>query len=366
MEKLVVNQLDGVVSVPAHLDFECGDRSTLLDQLKILQMVLKKERDKNGGKTPVVVADVKKAEDKRNSIQNVPQFKNSIPQDLKDKIDKNKRIAVERREAKLRELDKKAISLSKPSTSNHDDTPAPSADGKDDETWSKLADRMKKQRLENKDDTATTVVGSKRSSDDSNHVIESAKRFKNDQNRGSGSREPDLMTASANSSTSASREEIRLKVIEKIRNSGMKMSIVEPGEFALKYALSAPYHIFLTRVEDQKETHDQQFSLTFPEILDRSLGEIVSSLQINFMLDAGWLCAQYLLAGQSSDMLILYGEREDQEKLPRNIKTIHMKMAAFGCHHSKLMVLRYKDNGIRVVVSTANLYSDDWENRTQG
>lgn len=30
------------------------------------------------------------------------------------------------------------------------------------------------------------------------------------------------------------------------------------------------------------------------------------------------------------------------------------------------MIIEYKDNSIRIVVSTANLYEDDWKNRTQG
>lgn len=31
-----------------------------------------------------------------------------------------------------------------------------------------------------------------------------------------------------------------------------------------------------------------------------------------------------------------------------------------------MMLLGYKDGSMRVVVSTANLYEDDWHNRTQG
>lgn len=31
-----------------------------------------------------------------------------------------------------------------------------------------------------------------------------------------------------------------------------------------------------------------------------------------------------------------------------------------------MMLLAYKDGSMRVVVSTANLYEDDWHNRTQG
>lgn len=164
-----------------------------------------------------------------------------------------------------------------------------------------------------------------------------------------------------------SRKEVRKRAIQMMRQSGYMISVVEPGEFAIKYAFSAPYHLFFTRIEKSKETYNQQFSITFPEILDRSLGEIINSLHLNFMVDVGWLCLQYLLAGQRTDMMILYGDRVDHEKLGSNITMIEVEMPSpFGCHHTKIMILQYKDDGIRVVVSTANLYSDDWENRTQG
>ena len=38
----------------------------------------------------------------------------------------------------------------------------------------------------------------------------------------------------------------------------------------------------------------------------------------------------------------------------------------YGTHHTKLMILVYSDNSVRIVVSTANLVPSDWENRTQG
>ncbi|XP_018338249.1 PREDICTED: probable tyrosyl-DNA phosphodiesterase, partial [Trachymyrmex septentrionalis] len=152
-----------------------------------------------------------------------------------------------------------------------------------------------------------------------------------------------------------------------MRQLGYSVRVVKPGKFAMKYASSAPYHLFFTRIENSKETYNQQFSITFSEILDRSLGEIVKSLHLNFMVDATWLCLQYLLAGQRTDMTILYGERLDHEKLSNNITMIEVDMPMkFGCHHTNIMILQYKDNGIRVIVSTANLYFEDWENRTQG
>lgn len=208
--------------------------------------------------------------------------------------------------------------------------------------------------------------------------IESSSRTKDSQNISdsqSSSRNSERDTNSGTSiidmyqagDSEKSRKEVRKRAIQMMRQSGYTVSVVEPGEFAIKYAFSAPYHLFYTRIENSKETYSQQFSITFPEILDRSLGEIVNSLQLNFMVDVGWLCLQYLLAGQRTDMMILYGERVDHEKLSNNITMLKVNIpTSFGCHHSKIMILQYKDDGIRVVVSTANLYSDDWENRTQG
>lgn len=72
------------------------------------------------------------------------------------------------------------------------------------------------------------------------------------------------------------------KEVRQIATSMIIHSFVEPGEFAVKYALSEPYHLFFTRVEQSVETYNQQFSITFPEILDRSLGEIVSSFSFEF------------------------------------------------------------------------------------
>ncbi|XP_031839793.2 tyrosyl-DNA phosphodiesterase 1-like isoform X1 [Nomia melanderi] len=174
-----------------------------------------------------------------------------------------------------------------------------------------------------------------------------------------------LMESYQKCKSTISREKFRAHIIAIMKKNGKE--VVEPGNFAAKYALAAPYHIFFPRIEDSKETYDQQFSITFPEILDKSLGEIVCSLQINFMLDVDWLCLQYVLAGQCADMLVLYGTRLDEEKVSSNMKIILVeKLSEFTCHHTKIMILKYIDGGIRIVVSTANLYLDDWENRTQG
>ncbi|XP_060809336.1 probable tyrosyl-DNA phosphodiesterase isoform X2 [Amyelois transitella] len=162
-------------------------------------------------------------------------------------------------------------------------------------------------------------------------------------------------------------------IVEPSRRPESFLKVVLPkGNMLAKHAASAPYHIFYTTIADAKETHSQPYSITFLEILDRSLGELKCSLQINFMVEIGWLLAQYYFAGYSNKKLtILYGEEME------DLKTINKKKphvdahyvsmpTPFGKHHTKMMILCYEDGSLRVVISTANLYLDDWENRTQG
>ncbi|CAK1587887.1 unnamed protein product [Parnassius mnemosyne] len=162
-------------------------------------------------------------------------------------------------------------------------------------------------------------------------------------------------------------------IIPPTRRPEQFLKVVLPsGGMAAKHAASAPYHIFYTTITDSRETHKMPYSITFLEILDRSLGELKCSLQINFMVEIGWLLAQYYFAGYSGKKLtILYGDdcadmKTINKKKP-NVDAHYVSMATpFGKHHTKMMILCYEDGSLRVVVSTANLYVDDWENRTQG
>lgn len=94
-------------------------------------------------------------------------------------------------------------------------------------------------------------------------------------------------------------------------------------------------------------------------------------MQFNFVVDIGWLLAHYMYAGHvDKPMLLFYGQESPelvnlQSKRP-NITPIHIKVPGFGIHHTKMMLLFYKDQSMRVVISTANLYEDDWVNRVQG
>ncbi|XP_043527863.1 probable tyrosyl-DNA phosphodiesterase isoform X2 [Frieseomelitta varia] len=358
LEKIVINQLEGEIQIPEELDFVCSDESLLRDQLKILQMLFRKERDKEASSIKVLNSRL------NNVNSEVTSEDKSTSKILKDKVEKHKQIMAQRREDKLKVMDEVAEALFK-SCNEKSDVDQNKVSNKEE------LDNFKEKRDSN--DFANDEKKHKRSklSDSIHEKVEDCTQGTNKSSeRGessSFSKGTSLIDSYESCSTANSRKEARDKAIQMMQNQGFEVSVVEPGNFSLKYALSAPYHLFFTRVEKSKETYNQPTSITFPEILDISLGEIEKSLHINFVIDVGWLCLQYLLAGQRTDMLILFGDRVDGEKLSLNITIVPIFMPTkFGCHHTKAMILKYKNNGIRVVVFTANLYSDDWENRTQG
>ncbi|XP_031839792.1 tyrosyl-DNA phosphodiesterase glaikit isoform X2 [Nomia melanderi] len=305
--------------------------------------------------------------------------KNQLSQTLKEKVEKHKQTMSQRRDNKLKEMDDKAEALFKSSSDNDESSldinkinvmkkELHNLNVAEEKIQQDECSQGKKRHSGSSSNDHTENKRSKLNHDDNiEQHNQSSNKISESTHNSNSSNGTSLMDAFQQCKSAKSRDELREKAIRMMKQQGLKVSVVEPGNFALKYALSAPYHLFFTRVQNSKETYDQQFSITFPEILDNSLGEIVSSLQINFMVDVGWLCLQYLLAGQRTDMLILFGERVDEEKVGLNITMRPVQMPTkFGCHHTKVMILKYKDDGIRVVVSTANLYSDDWENRTQG
>lgn len=152
----------------------------------------------------------------------------------------------------------------------------------------------------------------------------------------------------------------------------MKEATKHHGDVQAKLDAAAPYYFFLTSIKDSPQTHNEPLTITFTELLDGGLGELDSSLQINFMVELGWLLAQYFYTGNRfKPLTLLYGVEDDDlkegKKLPSNVTAVKVKMpTAFGHHHTKMSILAYKDNSIRVIVSTANLVESDWENRTQG
>lgn len=155
------------------------------------------------------------------------------------------------------------------------------------------------------------------------------------------------------------------------------LKVVTPkGQMAEKLKKASPYNVFLTTVTSAIETHSDPLSVSFQELLDPSLGELESSVQLSFMVDPYWLISQYYYADcLTQPLLILYGVTSGEDigylekindKHP-NIKSIEVKIeTAIGCHHPKVMIMFYKDKSMRLVFSTSNLYPDDWDDRVQG
>lgn len=189
----------------------------------------------------------------------------------------------------------------------------------------------------------------------------------------SSSNSSSINSTSNNSSSATNSSTSQQKITEHPRNIRDYIPVVLPrGKMAEKLAKAAPYNYFLTAITSSPRTHTEPLSITLQEILDPSLGEIESTVQINYMVDIGWLLGHYHFAGcLDKPMLVLYGNETPElqtisQKKPQ-VSAHFVRMATpFATHHTKMMLLGYKDKSMRVVVSTANLYEDDWHNRVQG
>lgn len=106
MEKLLINRLDETIEIPEVLHFVCNDRAQLLDQLKVLQMVLRKERDKNVNNSLSATSNAS------SKAQSQPTT-SSTKTDLEEKVEKHKKMMAQRRQDRLKQMDTEAQVLSK-------------------------------------------------------------------------------------------------------------------------------------------------------------------------------------------------------------------------------------------------------------
>ncbi|XP_060864486.1 probable tyrosyl-DNA phosphodiesterase [Metopolophium dirhodum] len=146
------------------------------------------------------------------------------------------------------------------------------------------------------------------------------------------------------------------------------------GTVDKKLEKSEPYRIFMTPISCDPGTHTEESTLSFAELLDKSLGDLTESLHLNFMVELGWLFAQYFITDQRGKNMTLLYERcnEDIDELHKKKKLLnvrHKKIInknAFGHQHSKVSMFAYADGSLRVVVMSANLCEDDWTKYAQG
>lgn len=275
VEKIVINQLEGEIQIPEKLDFECSDRSLLVDQLKILQMVLRKEQNKNGN-----TSSAKELQSKVSSTSSKATNESSTcSENLKDKVERHKQSMIQRRETKLKDMDEEAGALFKSSSekSNVDQNKVSKMEEELDnlkiveESIERKFSQEKKRHNSSLGDNEREKKKSKSSHSKYNETdqecVESTKKGSENSQSSSSSKGTSLIETFNSCDSAKSRNEVRQKAIKMMKQQGFEVSVVEPGNFDMRYALSAPYHLFFSRVQKSKATYDQQLSITFPEIL---------------------------------------------------------------------------------------------------
>lgn len=146
------------------------------------------------------------------------------------------------------------------------------------------------------------------------------------------------------------------------------------GTVDKKLERSEPFRIFMSPIICDSGTHTEDSTLSFAELLDQSLGDLTETLHINFMVELGWLLAQYFITSQRGrKMTLLYAhcdedldDLDSKKKIPSIKHTKIINENAFGYQHSKVSMFAYADGSLRVVVMSANLCEDNWTKLTQG
>lgn len=133
-----------------------------------------------------------------------------------------------------------------------------------------------------------------------------------------------------------------------------------------------PFQFYLTRVSGIKPKYNAG-ALHIKDILSPLFGTLVSSAQFNYCFDVDWLMRQYPPEFRKKPILLVHGDKREakahlqaEAKPYENVSLCQAKLdIAFGTHHTKMMLLLYEE-GLRVVIHTANLIREDWHQKTQG
>ncbi|KAK5643135.1 hypothetical protein RI129_006980 [Pyrocoelia pectoralis] len=185
--------------------------------------------------------------------------------------------------------------------------------------------------------------------------------------------EKNLKPSTSGTNSESGRQSTRQKSTSFVPNLNTPCKPAGGQTMLEKLENNAPYNLFFSIIPDSPQTVTYKNTISFHELLCPSLGDLKCSLQINFMIDIAWLMEQYQKMGQEKKPLtILYGDEfPDMKKyiklkLPNVTEQYVKPKDPFGIHHSKVGVYVYTNNSVRVVVSTANLYYEDWNYYNQG
>ncbi|XP_033125892.1 tyrosyl-DNA phosphodiesterase 1-like isoform X2 [Anneissia japonica] len=135
---------------------------------------------------------------------------------------------------------------------------------------------------------------------------------------------------------------------------------------------ATPLSFFMTKVTGIASKYNNT-AVHISELLSPAMGDLEASVQFNYMHDIPWLMQQYHPKFRSKPLLLVHGEQRDSKNALHeeasnypNIRLCQARLEImYGTHHSKMMILLYKD-GLRVVIHTANLIHSDWHQKSQG
>lgn len=131
------------------------------------------------------------------------------------------------------------------------------------------------------------------------------------------------------------------------------------------------FNFYLSKVQGISAKYNSAYATDIKDIL--AMGDLEKSAQFSYVFDIPWLVRQYPPEARNRPLTIVHGfQRKERQAIENEGKPYpHLKFCRakldipYGTHHTKMMLLLYSD-GMRVVITTANLIPTDWAQKTQG
>ncbi|TPX32159.1 hypothetical protein SmJEL517_g04711 [Synchytrium microbalum] len=103
------------------------------------------------------------------------------------------------------------------------------------------------------------------------------------------------------------------------------------------------------------------------EILSMN-GPLERMLQLTFNIELDWFMKQIPADSKDVPVDIIYGSKDGNGNPHRwkNLKLVQIYRESWGCHHTKMMILHFQDDTLRLVIHSANLSCREWNNTNQG
>jgi hypothetical protein len=115
-------------------------------------------------------------------------------------------------------------------------------------------------------------------------------------------------------------------------------------------------------------TSSNENCLSFADLFSYESGNDIEEVCLmNYMIDLEWIIDQVPHLLLCEKLLCLHGSTLEDcyQRDSWIVSKVDMGIERYGTHHSKIAIIFYKQ-GMRLVITTANFYSEDFDYRTQG